>query len=1142
MRRLALACLTGLVLALPAFAGTGSAPSPWSVTDPDIAAQLTQARRLIDAWKGEEAEPLLRALQVRVEARYGADSAAAADVLDLLAEAAGLGDYGRLPEVRAWVERAVAIRDRDDAAAPLAHAFSLHRLALLQKNAGELAAADSAVTRGLAVLADAGLDTARTAAWLLATQATVAAATGGYPRADAALDRADTILAAQTGPQPALQQRLLAARAEVRRLQRRLDEAIELQQQALAVGERRRGPNNTEVANLLSTLGNDLNNAGRLREARTCLERALAIRASLGSDDDPSTAAILNNLAMVQLGLGEYAAARRNGARSLAITRQVFGSDHPNALATVNNLGIIAYQTGDWETARDCFEQVLAADERKFGADHLYVAGDLTNLAAIVYYTGDVVEADRLFDRAVSVATAAGGPEHPAVGLALANQAEVLAALGRLEEARAGYARGIPLAEAGLGADSPDVASLRDSYGVLLARLGEDEAARDQLDRALAIRVAALGEHHPDTALSRRNVANLLAGEGDAGAATALLEGVCADIAAARGPRDPRLAEALADLASARWQAGQRDSVLGPALRAEAIGREHLRLVTRGLPERQALAYAAARPAGLDLAVAAAQASGREEDVAAAWDAAVRSRGLVLDEMVARRAAVWLADDPTAARLAADLADARERCANLSVRGAGELAPAAFAAELDGARQAKERAERELARRSAAFRQVDDRAAAGLAEVADALPPATALVAYQRYRAGNGEEAYAAFVLPPDRLARLVGLGPAAGIDALVDAWRGTVAAGAVPPGPLAAGAETACREAGTRLRAVIWDPVQRILGDPARVLVVPDGALHLVNLAALPSGEDRYLLEDGPLFHLLNGERDLLRAAAPPVGRGLLALGGPDFDASGEDPAAGRLAGVFRGTATACADFAGLRFAPLPGATAEVRAVGETWERATGAGEAVVLTGRAADETSFKRRAAGHRVLHLATHGFFLGEGCGPRAGDGRAVPGALAALAPAPAVTGLENPLLLSGMALAGANHRGDAPADADDGVLTAEEIAALDLDGVRWAVLSGCDTGRGTLAGGEGLLGLRRAFQVAGARTVISSLWPVRDDDARLWMEAFYRAALTDGAETDAAVRQASREVLAARRADGSGGNPLAWAAFVAAGDWR
>ena len=142
----------------------------------------------------------------------------------------------------------------------------------------------------------------------------------------------------------------------------------------------------------------------------------------------------------------------------------------------------------------------------------------------------------------------------------------------------------------------------------------------------------------------------------------------------------------------------------------------------------------------------------------------------------------------------------------------------------------------------------------------------------------------------------------------------------------------------------------------------------------------------------------------------------------------------------------------------------------------------------------------------------------------------------------MLLSGLVLAGANHRQAAGEGEEDGILTAEEIAAMDLNGVEWAVLSACDTGSGPVRAGEGVFGLRRAFQVAGVRTIIMSLWAVEDQSARRWMTALYEARFEKGRNTAQAVRQASARMLDERRAKGQSTHPFYWAGFVAAGDWR
>jgi CHAT domain-containing protein len=183
------------------------------------------------------------------------------------------------------------------------------------------------------------------------------------------------------------------------------------------------------------------------------------------------------------------------------------------------------------------------------------------------------------------------------------------------------------------------------------------------------------------------------------------------------------------------------------------------------------------------------------------------------------------------------------------------------------------------------------------------------------------------------------------------------------------------------------------------------------------------------------------------------------------------------------------------------------------------VLTGEDADEAVFKRLAPSFRVLHVATHAFFQS---GARPG---------------------ESPLRDAGLAMTGANRtpRPDDSSDAEDGILTVEEIALLDLRGVEWAVLSACATGQGVLEPGEGILGLRRAFQIAGAHTLVVSLWPVEDDATRYWMRALYTSHGA-GASTVDAVLAASRTVLEEQRRAGGTTHPYFWGGFVSIGDWR
>jgi CHAT domain-containing protein len=181
-----------------------------------------------------------------------------------------------------------------------------------------------------------------------------------------------------------------------------------------------------------------------------------------------------------------------------------------------------------------------------------------------------------------------------------------------------------------------------------------------------------------------------------------------------------------------------------------------------------------------------------------------------------------------------------------------------------------------------------------------------------------------------------------------------------------------------------------------------------------------------------------------------------------------------------------------------------------------------------------------VATHGFFLGTAC-EEAGDGKRAIDVVPAPARKATLVAEELALVQSGLAFAGANRAVPA-ADGEDGILTAEEVAAMDLRGVEWMVLSGCDTGVGRIRSGEGVLGMRRAFQVAGAGAIVMSLWPVDDAATRQWMQVLYRARYRDGSSSTDAVRSADAAILRDRRAHQQSVHPFYWAGFVVSGSWR
>jgi CHAT domain-containing protein/tetratricopeptide (TPR) repeat protein len=863
---------------------------------------------------------------------------------------------------------------------------------------------------------------------------------------------------------------------------------------------------------------------GALFEARVLLERALAVAERTFGVGHYDTWAYLNDFALTDLYMGSYSSARTLFERALKVAEAKVGAWHDRVATTVHNLGLVQAHIGDYAGAEQQYVRAIAIWERVSGRSHPYVARALMHLATVHREAGTPRKALPLLERALRIREQRLGVDHRDVAATLAELAATLQELGELARAKSIVTRALQIWEqAGTPEEGPGFATIPLVFAAVHRDLGEVNVARRSYERALAIQEKVVGRSHPQFAETQAEFAALLA------------------------------------------TAGELQSAVAQVVEADATGRDHVRLMLRYLPERQSLAYAAKRTGVLDLLLSLMPSM--SDTPVHVVDSVIRSRALVTDEMAARRAHGPVGDVETM-QLRSRLVTAQQRSANLLVRGPGLLGPAAYAAAVAEARREAENIERQLAERNAAFRDELRVAHIGLEEVRASLTSGTALVSFVRYQRTVDEKAppapsltrprhpvtsYLAFVLAAGRPIAAIPLGEAAAIDLLITRWRQEIVADVGRPAAKPTASQS--RVSGSALRKLIWDPIASHLSGATQVLIVADGSLHLVPFAALPVGGDAYLLEEAPTIHYLSAERDLVERSRPADrskrASGLLALGAPAFDGvispdQGDRAPSVRLPALppTRGFVPGCGNFQNVRFDHLNGALQEARDIAALWQTQGSEqlkGSARLLTGAEASERAFKRYAPGHRVLHLATHGFFLGPDCTLSTRSQRGIGGLATTSGRKPAAL-RENPLHLSGLALAGANRRASAAPQGEDGVLTAEEVVSLNLDGVEWAVLSACDTGVGVVHAGEGVFGLRRAFQVAGVRTVIMSLWSVDDQAARAWMQALYAGRLRDNLSTADAARAASLEVLHDRRNRGLSTHPFYWAAFVAVGDSR
>ena len=352
----------------------------------------------------------------------------------------------------------------------------------------------------------------------------------------------------------------------------------------------------------------------------------------------------------------------------------------------------------------------------------------------------------------------------------------------------------------------------------------------------------------------------------------------------------------------------------------------------------------------------------------------------------------------------------------------------------------------------------------------------------------------------------LYDLGAAAEIDSLVAAWRGALLDDINTFGNRRRN-EREVQRSGLQLRDLLWTDLSSHLTEATSLFIVPSGALLHLPFEALPGTRSVFLIEELPPLRYLTSERELLRdTPVESAGRGLLCMGGDVIDAH-------------KDTSSSLGNAKG----NLPGVGDEIRIVQEVWRgsRQYIDGQDLALTGTEAQEDRFKQAAPGKAIIHLAAHTFYADSETGKGAEELRRQ------------LQGSGNPLARCGIALAGPGH---TAMEADDGFLSAEEIGLMDLKDAELVVLSACSSGLGTIHGGQDLLGLRRAFRVAGARNVLVSLWPLRDYFCTHWSERFYRGLLELNSDPATAAREASLSMLEERRRRGLSISPVYWSGFI------
>jgi CHAT domain-containing protein/tetratricopeptide (TPR) repeat protein len=940
-----------------------------------------------------------------------------------------------------------------------------------------------------------------------------------------ALSASRKVFGERTGTTADLTDRL----ADVLRLQGQFKPAEPLFKQSIGIRkelvEKSTGKDRAKEMPFLVRAQNNLallyHQTGRHAEAELLFRSCLELREVMHGKRHFDVASTLNNLGDVHRAGGLYRLAERDYKNALAIYKDLAGGEKADQVrlaqaTTENNLGVLYTSMAQYGQAERLLSSSLAVRRERLGKSHPNVAQTLNNLALLYHHTTQHARAERAYLSCLEIQESRLGSDHPDVSTTLNNLGHLCQELKRYDDAERYYLRCLNIREAKLKG-TPQLAGTLNNLGWLYYRRGNLAVAERYLKRSVAAWDAGSKPDHPEAVAAHKNLGLVLESKADyRGAEREYRRSV--EIAASKLDRNhPQLMIPLNNLARVQEHKGDVAGAAQVRDRARHIARNYAGTVLPLLLPEEQFAFLHRERPELDRALSLALA--RPDDAALTLRAAgwlLNGKGQAQESLA--RSAV-LQRERGNNRLVDQLLQVRSQLAGLSTTKVPGRESERARAQKDLAEQ-----ERELARRVRQAGILD--AAPPWVEpdaVQRALPPGSVLIDVVRMQvtptAGQRKGArYVAWVTPARGPVRLVDLGPADAMDSAVEQVRQHLQGAAKRLGDKGeVEAERELRQPLEALSKRLLGPLLPHVGKAEHWLISPDGSLWLVPWQALLLKADCYAVEDHQISYVSSG-RDLLPGPAPKVQPGLpLVVGNPDYDLDASDvqSAAVAVLGKKAAASVVTRSLSGalrLGRAPrLPGTAFEAKAIASSL-KAGPQGRARLLTDRNAIK-AVVQAAHNPRVLVLCTHAFFLEEKRGAKA----------------------EHPLLRCGLLFAGCNDRRAGA----QGVLTGLEVLGMDLRGCELVVLSACDTGLGTVQTGEGVAGLRQAFQLAGASAVVTTLWKVPDEASAQLMNLFFRNQ-AKGMSKAAALQSAQREILQKRRADSNvTTHPFYWAAYTLTG---
>lgn len=829
----------------------------------------------------------------------------------------------------------------------------------------------------------------------------------------------------------------------------------------------------SSVQNSLGVIHLDM---GEFMQAEQYLKKALSFFEQSGSFNYPGYGQVLGNLAEVYRERGDFTMAHPFYIRAIKTMKSTLGEEHPEYARWLNNFGILCFQAGYYKKAKRLLAKAFRIRRKKLPREHSEIGSTLSCIAHLCIHSKNYVLAKKCLRKAALIHKKNFGTKHI------------------------------------------KYASDLNSLSMVHFYLGETDKAQELLENSIAIMQNILPVEHPFFETLNNNLSLLYNEKGEREKAFSILANTFEII-------DVKLGQ-IFSISSERQQ----------LIVINQMNRTRSLLLSVLLKAKDNLAF-----------------------VAQAYSLILRRKNISADIHLKQRGALFQNNSALEEKFK-HILDLRMKIARKTLSGPGLEGGAHHVRLLQEWVAQKEELEAALATEQPDLNSLKNLRSINVEQIAGALPENAALVEFVYFSDSGSSHIpsgridiinrYVAFVLCPQRGKEivLVDIGKAKEIDDALVSFRGQISK-QVGGRHLVASLPDKYERVGKYLTATVFDPIKTAIGNCKKLFIVPDGNIYQLSFSALP-GCDGYLLDEYEITYLTSG-RDILNFNKRDeiIARESIVIADPNFDLedmsySGEsmhhdyvgndsriptereralaivESNAGQFTFIDKDVNRGC-----LKFHKLNGTRLEGEALGNLLN-VTPFFQNDVLEGKLkACESPY--------ILHIATHGFFLPMADNRKDKHVQAFDTELEQISKR-----LENPLLRSGLALAGANAwfgKRLLPPMAEDGILTAEDVISLRLEGTEMVVLSACETALGDPTTGEGVFGLQRAFTMAGAKALIMSLWKVPDEQTRDLMVDFYRNLLT-GLSKSEALRKA--QLFVRERFE----HPYYWGAFICQGNPR